>query len=320
MPREQPNWREVFATERRRPYTDQRWQDHFGVSIAVVVSIWAALPGEALAGAQLVPVHLLWLLHWLHEYRKWSLLADDWYICETTFRVYVERMLDIVHIYLRCIKLDDRFLSPPFCFQFPAWLVIDATVCPVAVNRKDWVHQKPFFSARHQTHCLKYEIAVHWLTGHIHWVAGGVFGSISDLTVTRYSTLLRRLLQGEYVLADKGYIGEPQLLCPYKGRTTQLNPQQCLWNKLMNPYRTIVENAFARLHKFKILSTPFRHPLALHPKVFAVVAQIAQIDIAIHPLRRELLELPRRHRFYVDRVEVDPDGWVRYITFGVVIA
>ena len=320
MPLAQPDWEDVFCQGRRRGYTPKRWLESFGVTMAVVSLIWAVLPAEALAAAHLEPVHLLWLLNWLYQYRKWSLLADDWYVCERTFRTHVPYMLDVLCTHLHVIQLNARFARPAFAGHLPAWLVIDATVCPVSVNRKDWEHQKPFFSPRHAMHCLKYEMAVRWLTGRIHWVAGGVFGSIADLTVTRFSTFLLRLFPGERVLADKGYIGEVALWCPHKGRQHELSQQQRLWNKSMNPHRTIVENAFSRLHKFKILSTPFRHPLALHPKVFGVIAQIAELDIMLHPLRSNFLELPRRHRFYVDCDEVDPEGWVHRMHFGLVIA
>lgn len=73
------------------------------------------------------------------------------------------------------------------------------------------------------------------------------------------------------------------------------------------------------MHRFKILSTPFRHALAMHPKAFARIAQIADINIALHPLRRNLLELPR-HSYYVDRDEVDPAGWATRTRIGVLIA
>ena len=81
----------------------------------------------------------------------------------------------------------------------------------------------PFFSPKHAIHCLKYEVAVHWKTGRLHWVAGGVFGSCHDLTLARNSGLLQLLLDGEYMLTDKGDIGESQLLCPFKGRSEFLS-------------------------------------------------------------------------------------------------
>lgn len=57
----------------------------------------------------------------------------------------------------------------------------------------------------------------------------------------------------------------------------------------------------------------------MHPKAFARIAQIADINIALHPLRRNLLELPR-HSYYVDRDEVDPAGWATRTRIGVLIA
>lgn len=71
----------------------------------------------------------------------------------------------------------------------------------------------------------------------------------------------------------------------------------------MNKPRTIVENAFARIHKFKILSTPFRGMHGEHPIIFKVVANIVQFDIAECPLRSEGLEAPNRHHLYVDDVD-----------------
>lgn len=65
----------------------------------------------------------------------------------------------------------------------------------------------------------------------------------------------------------------------------------------MNPHRTIVENAFARFSKFKILCA-YRGKLDKHPYIFAVIAQIVQADIAFHPLRRDTLELPSRHWWF----------------------
>lgn len=49
----------------------------------------------------------------------------------------------------------------------------------------------------------------------------------------------RRPVPFERIL-HKGYIGEHALLCPSKGRTADL-PQQRVWNKAVNPHRTIVE-------------------------------------------------------------------------------
>ena len=101
------------------------------------------------------------------------------------------------------------------------------------------------------------------------------------VTIIRQSGLLAFLrANGEPAFADKGYIGEDDvLLCPYKGRSRDLPPAQLVWNRAMNPHRTIVENVFGRTTKFAILQHKFRGELRVHPDIFRVCAQIAQLDI-----------------------------------------
>ena len=137
---------------------------------------------------------------------------------------------------------------------------------------------------------LKYEIAVHWLTGKIHWVAGPVFGAVHDLTLARLSGILQRLRPNEFLLADKGYIGEAQILCPFKGRSEDLTWEQWVWNHSLNPVRVIVENALARICKFSILTTFFRGGINTHRMIFNICAQLARVDIASRPLRRDYFE------------------------------
>lgn len=238
--------------------------------------LWASTPVEELSRLQLEPVHLLWCISWLRLYDTWEASASRWRCCEKTFRVRVKQVLMLLHENLDGIHLNDRF-GPAFAER--VFLVVDATVCPVHCDRTTWDIQKVYYSTHAKMHGLKYEIAVNWLTGRLHWVAGGVFGSIADITLTRFSGLLRHLVDGERLLADKGYEGEPQIWTPFKGMPWELSPQESAWNALMNPPRTIVENAFWRLHRFRILSTTYRGPINEHPIIFAVIAQIAQLDI-----------------------------------------
>lgn len=90
----------------------------------------------------------------------------------------------------------------------------------------------------------------------------------------------------------------------------------------MNPHRTIVENAFARFSKFRILTDFYRGELWKHPYIFAVIAQIVQADIAFHPLRRDTLELPSRHWWYCDdgNLQSDPADWAQRLQFPICIS
>ena len=50
----------------------------------------------------------------------------------------------------------------------------------------------------------------------------------------------------------------------------------------------MAENSIGRICKFKILQDAYRGDLEEHPIIFAVCAQIAQIDIQLNPLRTEV--------------------------------
>lgn len=305
MPHAYPlTWQEVWVEGTGMHYSAAQWMDMIGVSPLVVATIWAEIPEHAREAAGVKPVHLLWLLNWFKKYDTVLGAHVPWHVSDKTFRVHVDQMLFLVYDHVHFIRMADRF---EFIWENVAFLAIDATLCPVAVNRRDWDAQYPFFSVHHGCHGLKYEIAVHWLTGRLHWVAGGVCGGVADSTLTRFSTFLHRLLPGEYALADGGYPGIPELLIPFPWKDPNLTQDQGHWNKLMNPHRTIVENAFARFSKFKILCVPYRGKLDKHPYIFAVIAQIVQADIAFHPLRRDALELPSRHWWYDYRADAQSD-------------
>jgi hypothetical protein len=65
----------------------------------------------------------------------------------------------------------------------------------------------------------------------------------------------------EVILADLGYIGENQIVTPYK------NPQHdedAKMNKVLNKQRVIVENVISRFKQFRSLSTKWRHSLEEH--------------------------------------------------------
>jgi len=316
-----PCFRRAWAEGTGTRWNEQTWQSVIGVSVAVVQLVWASIPQDVIERFQLLPVHLLWLLSWLRLYDTWPVAAIRWHVCEKTFRVHVKEMLLLLHEHLNLIHIEERFHEYPF--ENLAVLVVDSTLCPVECDRKNWDIQAPYFSVKHHMHGLKYELAVHWLSGKLHWVAGGVFGSLADITITRHSGLLWLLRPGEHLLGDKGYEGEAQILTPFKGRSHELLAAEREWNRALNPHRVIVENAFARFHKFKVLSIPFRGPLAEHPIIFGVIAQIAQLDIELHPLRKDVLEMPARHHFYDDEyAEQDPVGLLAHLRlqFGLLVA
>ena len=93
-------------------------------------------------------------------------------------------MLSLLFASLDLIHIADR-LQDGDPFQGVAILVIDAVLCRVECDRKDYGTRKPFFSVKHGCHGLKYEVGVHWRTGKLYWIAGGVLACFSDITITR---------------------------------------------------------------------------------------------------------------------------------------
>ena len=124
--------------------------------------------------------------------------------------------------------------------------------------------------------------------GQILWVAGGVPGSVHDLTLFRSSGLLDLLLPGERVCADKGYVGGPDcLLVPFKGA---ICARKEIFNRFLSQFRTLIENVNARFKYFACLRVPWRHDLQLHSVVFHLIANIVNVDCLHRPVRRA----PRR--------------------------
>lgn len=287
-----PCWADIFA-RRFGAYTPAKWQSFFGLAVYIVGIVWSVIPSEDKVYHSLQPCHLLWFLSWIHCYETLPVAAAQWGVDPKTYQRRVAQMLDVLERHLDFIHWEDRIHGAPLFGV--GFAVVDATLCPLEVNRKEWDDQKPYFSPKHGMHGLKYEIAVHWQTGHIVWVRGGVPGSVHDLTLTRNTGLMRQLLPGELLFADKGYIGEPQIVTPFKGRRAELPPQQLAWNDALNPHRTIVENSLRRICKFRILKVKFRgNDITDHHQIFCVCAQLAQLDIFFHPLRTTVLEDPDR--------------------------
>ncbi len=268
-------------------YDERTWAAFFGVSVAVVALIWDRVPHQVIGDT----ICLLWALHFLKCYWTSGTAHHIWGISERTYTDTVWCVLFCLHSNLHFIDINDRFHHP---HTGNVYLVVDSKLCSIQMARgTDWERQKIWYDGFHRRHGIKYEIAVHVASGEIHWVSGGVFGSTADINLIRASGLLNLLLPGECMYADRGYIGElARLLCPYKGPHVRLSLQQLYWNYYLAEKRVIVENALGRIARFSSVSHCWRHSLTLHPVMFNVCAQIAALDIRLHPLRCDAPENP----------------------------
>jgi hypothetical protein len=92
--------------------------------------------------------------------------------------------------------------------------------CPIQ-RPLDNIIQRQYYSGKSRRHTIKYEIGIQFITGKIVWLAGGVPGSVHDLSMVRESGLIELLLPQEMILADLGYIGEDCFLHPFKPAITE---------------------------------------------------------------------------------------------------
>ena len=165
--------------------------------------------------------------------------------------------------------------------HLPFSLALDGTTCPIQCPSR--FLQRPFYSGKDHRHCIKYEIGVDIEDGSLVWISGPVPGAVHDMKLARLFGILDSIMDDEYILADKGYIGEWQIVTPIKEAETLLEQ---IFSHLLSSVRWIVENVLARIKSFKCLSTRWRHSIDLHFIVFFVVSEIVNLDMKNRPVRK----------------------------------
>ncbi len=160
-----------------------------------------------------------------------------------------------------------------------------------AFERSNVYLQYVFYSGKKKRHTLKYEMAISLETYQIIWVGGGIGGNLfHDLPLARLGIL--RALTGVnslflYLLGDKAYAGEDAIITPVKGPTAALSQQEQQYNNNLSRLRIAVENVFGRFTHLACMTSPWRGSLAEHTVVFHVIAEMVNIDMELHPIRRE---------------------------------
>jgi hypothetical protein len=291
----EPDWNTVIENAIHRRLTIAQFSALFGVSLNVLNTLWFLVSSKH--HGKFKKIHLLYTLYFLRLYPSAQVASAFWQINPEYFNRICWNMIFTLEDSLDFCKFENRTLDRPWIFgDVFVYAVIDGKFCPIQCDRSHWDLQQLYYSGKHKRHGLKYEIAVHWRTGRIVWLGGGVFGAIHDLTLCRSSGILDCLLANEGLFGDKGYVGELRLLCPFRGRSENLTLSELQWNEFINKYRVIVENALGRICKFKIVTDDFRsgnnlnERVKLHRTVFYVVSNIAHLDILQNPLRADDFE------------------------------
>ena len=147
----------------------------------------------------------------------------------------------------------------------------------------DNIIQREYYSGKKRKHTIKYEIGIQLQTGNIVWLAGGVPGSVHDLTLLRSCNLLSKLFYGEFILADKAYIGETCLLHPIKPASTIEEKE---FNATISSIHETVEHTIQRIKIFGFTQQKWRHNLNLHPIAFKVICHTLNIEFLFNPVHK----------------------------------
>ncbi|KAL6078667.1 hypothetical protein QOT17_001317 [Balamuthia mandrillaris] len=107
-------------------------------------------------------------------------------------------------------------------------------------------------------------------------------GSMHDLTIAKLK-LVHELETKEQVTADKGYIGHPAFLTPYKGPWDTLTEEQKIWNKLHTKthwanveYLALLKSELALLYHSPII------PIPISPCLFPTSIELMSVRLFLY--------------------------------------
>ena len=241
---------------------ERRFRALFGTNSHNCSRIWSLIEVDD-DGAR--PVHLLWALMFLKVYAAEEVNATIAGVHEDTFRKWSWLFTKaIFNLHWRVILWENRLRGDV------------GNTCKISVDGTDFriLNRTPFwkgwFSFKFKTAGLRYEVGVNIMTGDIVWIEGPhPAGKMPDITIFRLR-LKHVLPDGEKVIADKGYRGEPN-------KVVIDHPDA---QKVRSRHETVNR----RFKQFNILGRTFRHSPDLHQAVFIAVAVIVQLGMEESPL------------------------------------
>jgi len=244
---------------------------------------------DGIAGAP-SPSHLLWSCNWAKQYSSEDTLFSRWDVSKPTYRKYVRSTFEYLATHMDEIhwedRLDDPVPSRTSIFN-PCRTAFDCTESPVARPAAE-PFQHWYYSGKKGRHTIIYAVAVRLIDGHIvhcpSWLA--LPGSQHDMTMMARGMFEGLMEEWEWALVDKGLIGMKKGLHPVKGAYHSLTWEQRYYNAGIQSARVIVEHSIGEIKAWDCLKIPFRHDLRLHPVIFHVAANFANVNMTYLPIQR----------------------------------
>jgi hypothetical protein len=162
--------------------------------------------------------------------------------------------------------------------------MIDVTECPIWTPLQ---YEWEYYSVKTKSHTLKYELAISMNNHRILWVNGPYKGSVHDSKIIR-DKFLKALTTNERAIADKGYIGVPGIIAPFKPARS---PEQKQFNLNHYTVRQSIERCNKRVKQFMCFRQKWRIRgllgFKMHKWAFYVVCYITQLQFLEKPLTRK---------------------------------
>lgn len=168
-------------------------------------------------------------------------------------------------------------------------LIVDSTFIAIPEPYDSGKRKAYYHATSSINYALKVQIACDFRHRIVH-VSECYRGGIHDITVLRDSGLLEHVNDSVQIIADKGYIGEENVIIPRKkphGR--ELTNEDKEFNREINSARAAIENLNQRLKAHAILSGVYRGPINnFHKatKIVQVVSALCNLNLNKHLIHR----------------------------------
>ena len=175
----------------------------------------------------LSPMNLLVVTLWhLRHYHSERYIATELNLTQQAVNYFLSSILDILHscIYSKLISLPVDISSRRALHgsEQQHKLIVDSTFIAIP-EPYDLQERKAYYHAKSSTnYALKVQIACDFRHRIVH-ASECYHGSMHDITILRDSGLLEHVNDSVQIIADKGYIGEENVITPKKKKHMDVN-------------------------------------------------------------------------------------------------
>lgn len=224
---------------------------------------------------------LIMTLNFLVCYLPGDIMHLSWGIYKEKWRRIVWKVIKHLDSKMNEINIEDRFEYMDSRGMFACVTLLWDTTEVYINSPKNKIKNLMYLSGKKRRHTIKYDIASKLIDGKICYIGNQSPGRMADITIYRNSELPDILEEGEVIIADKALQGIHNAMVPFSSPS---NLSEELFNYRVDSKRALIEQVNARLKKFKVMSSVWRHDIKLHDIVANVVANIYNISIKYSPL------------------------------------